>query len=450
MLFNKKAVTSSRERSAARAATDSRLPALARLRWTSAPAASRAQSAAATQSVIDAWLTISGNLESEGDVRVEGQMHGDIRCAHLVVGRDATVSGDIVAEEAVVRGKVKGSIRANRVILQDTACVESDIYHKVLSVDEGASFDGQSCHRQQPFQDGRGGRAGEGAAQKRAAVEPVERQPMARSRATPQSLAHELFRAPAGSDYAERSVPGMTLKPSSQRAIRPMDGEGKCTVHNRVELSQKRSSILRLDSPACDRIVVGAHAELGIARLQRRVDHVAGDQGVLPRLCRRAPRSGRWCGPGVGISRTSSLRAWSLFTVSTRLAADDRQHRVGDPGMARRIGLLLLGPVRQLAVGEQVLGLREGRHPAAVVEPGVPADMIDVQVRAHDVVDVVHAEPGGGEVLLVAVARHHVPDRPGRTRLVVADAGVDQDVVMRRAHDVALDAQDELAGRRSM
>jgi cytoskeletal protein CcmA (bactofilin family) len=115
-----------------------------------ASAPSRVQIGSPTQSVIDAWLTITGNLESQGDVRVEGQIAGDIRCANLVVGRDATVSGDIVAEEAVVRGKVRGTIRANRVILQDTACVESAIYHKVLSVDEGATFDGTSCHRQQP------------------------------------------------------------------------------------------------------------------------------------------------------------------------------------------------------------------------------------------------------------------------------------------------------------
>jgi cytoskeletal protein CcmA (bactofilin family) len=113
----------------------------------------RGQVGSPTQSIIDAWLTINGNLESQGDVRVEGQISGDIRCVNLVIGRDATVSGDITAEEAVVRGKVKGTIRANRVILQDTACVESAIFHKVLSVDEGATFDGQSCHRMQPHQD---------------------------------------------------------------------------------------------------------------------------------------------------------------------------------------------------------------------------------------------------------------------------------------------------------
>ena len=113
---------------------------------------SRVQAGSPAQSVIDAWLTITGNLESQGDVRVEGRVAGDIRCNNLVVGRDATVNGDIVAEEAVVRGKVKGTIRANRVILEDTAYVESVIYHKVLSVDEGATFDGQSCHSTQPHE----------------------------------------------------------------------------------------------------------------------------------------------------------------------------------------------------------------------------------------------------------------------------------------------------------
>jgi cytoskeletal protein CcmA (bactofilin family) len=139
------------------------------------PAAPRAQSGSATQSVIDAWLTINGNLESEGDVRVEGQINGDIRCAHLVVGRDATVCGDVIAEEVVVRGKVKGTIRANRAILQQSACVESDIYHKTLCVDEGACFDGQSCHRQHPFQDSEAASPPGGTQRKLAAAEPVER-----------------------------------------------------------------------------------------------------------------------------------------------------------------------------------------------------------------------------------------------------------------------------------
>jgi cytoskeletal protein CcmA (bactofilin family) len=104
-----------------------------------------------TRSVIDAWLLITGNLQSDGEVQVDGQIHGNIRCAHLTVGKDAHVAGNITAEEVVVRGKVTGAIRANRVILQDTAQVESEIVHKKLSIEEGATFEGSSRRCEDPL-----------------------------------------------------------------------------------------------------------------------------------------------------------------------------------------------------------------------------------------------------------------------------------------------------------
>ena len=104
-----------------------------------------------TRSVIDAWLQITGNLESEGEVQVDGQIDGDIRCAHLTVGRDARVAGNITAEEVVVRGRVTGLIRANRVILQDTAHVDSEIVHNKLSIEEGAMFEGMARRCQDPL-----------------------------------------------------------------------------------------------------------------------------------------------------------------------------------------------------------------------------------------------------------------------------------------------------------
>ena len=151
--------------------------------------------------------------------------------------------------------------------------------------------------------------------------------------------------------------------------------------------------------------------------------------------------------PGVGISVTRSLKACALLDDVGAVGGDDRQHRVGDPGDGRGIVLLPLGPVGKLAFGEDVARLGEGRHPAAVLEPRVPADVVGVQMRAHDEVDVGDAKPRRGQVLLEAVGLHHVPERPRGPRLVIAHAGVDEDVVMRGAHQVALDAQHELVGR---
>ena len=116
-----------------------------------APTAARKPNGGQTRSVIDAWLTITGHLQSEGEVQVDGQIIGNIRCAHLTVGKDATVTGNITAEEVVVRGRVKGVIRANRVILQDSARVDSEIFHKKLAIEEGAIFEGQSRLREEPM-----------------------------------------------------------------------------------------------------------------------------------------------------------------------------------------------------------------------------------------------------------------------------------------------------------
>jgi cytoskeletal protein CcmA (bactofilin family) len=100
--------------------------------------------------VIDAGLTISGDLESERDVQLDGHLKGNIRCLQLIISRDAALDGDIEAEEVVIRGRVKGTIRAAQVMLQDTARVESDIYHKSLVVEPGAVFDGESHRTDKP------------------------------------------------------------------------------------------------------------------------------------------------------------------------------------------------------------------------------------------------------------------------------------------------------------
>jgi cytoskeletal protein CcmA (bactofilin family) len=108
------------------------------------PITSPRSSSAPTRSVIDAWLMITGNLHSEGEVQIDGKVDGDIRCAHLTVGKDASISGNITAEEVVVRGRVTGTIRANRVILQESAQVDSEIFHQKLAIEEGAGFEGRS------------------------------------------------------------------------------------------------------------------------------------------------------------------------------------------------------------------------------------------------------------------------------------------------------------------
>jgi cytoskeletal protein CcmA (bactofilin family) len=114
------------------------------------------------RSVIDSRLVITGVLEGDGELQVEGKVEGDIRCSHLIVGREASIKGKIAADEVIVRGAVTGAIGANRVILADGARVESDIFHKRLSIEEGADFEGWVGCREHPIDEMRAAAAQKG------------------------------------------------------------------------------------------------------------------------------------------------------------------------------------------------------------------------------------------------------------------------------------------------
>jgi cytoskeletal protein CcmA (bactofilin family) len=104
-----------------------------------------------TQSFIDAPLTIVGDLHSEGDVRIDGRICGNVRCAQLVLGREAVITGSVIAEQVIVRGRIIGTIRAPAVVIQDTAHVESEITYGSLAIDDGAFFEGAARRRDNPL-----------------------------------------------------------------------------------------------------------------------------------------------------------------------------------------------------------------------------------------------------------------------------------------------------------
>src|SRR6516165_7610355 len=97
--------------------------------------------------------------------------------------------------------------------------------------------------------------------------------------------------------------------------------------------------------------------------------------------------------------------------------------------------------MRELAIGNDIGRVRKGGHPSPVFESRVPADVIGVQMRAHDIIDIVHGESGSRQAFFETIAVQHVPKRARRSRLMVADAGVDQNVVAERLDNEALNTE---------
>ncbi|GBE43088.1 polymer-forming cytoskeletal [bacterium BMS3Bbin10] len=108
-------------------------------------------------SVIGEDLSVEGNVVSKGEVQVEGEIKGDIHCASLVIGDKALIEGGVVADDVIVRGRVVGTVRGQRVTLQSTSHVEGDIFHQSLAIEQGSYFEGKSRRSDDPLADAKTG-----------------------------------------------------------------------------------------------------------------------------------------------------------------------------------------------------------------------------------------------------------------------------------------------------
>jgi cytoskeletal protein CcmA (bactofilin family) len=96
-------------------------------------------------SIIASDMTVIGDLETEGVVRIEGRVRGTVRVgSQVLVAAGAVIEGDLHTLEAVIAGQVKGAIHAReRVELQATAMVAGDILTPRISIIEGGRVTGE-------------------------------------------------------------------------------------------------------------------------------------------------------------------------------------------------------------------------------------------------------------------------------------------------------------------
>ncbi len=96
-------------------------------------------------SIIASDMTVIGDLETDGVVRIEGRVKGTVRVgSQVLVASGAVIEGDLHTQEAVIAGQVSGAIHAReRVELQESAMVAGDILTPRISIIEGARISGE-------------------------------------------------------------------------------------------------------------------------------------------------------------------------------------------------------------------------------------------------------------------------------------------------------------------
>ena len=102
-------------------------------------------------SLLSAGTSVEGKIITEGSIRVDGRLIGDVIAkSNVAVGATGIVQGNIEAQNVSIAGTVNGKVTATgKLILEDKSTMRGDIRASILVVDEGAIFDGHSAMTKQ-------------------------------------------------------------------------------------------------------------------------------------------------------------------------------------------------------------------------------------------------------------------------------------------------------------
>jgi len=96
--------------------------------------------------IVGKGSSLEGKLNVQGILRVYGRVKGDVSISDsLLVSKNGELDAEIRVRNAIIAGKVKGTLVASgKVVLENNSVVVGVLKTPKLVIDEGAVFDG-SC-----------------------------------------------------------------------------------------------------------------------------------------------------------------------------------------------------------------------------------------------------------------------------------------------------------------
>ena len=94
--------------------------------------------------LIGSGTQITGDINSTGDVRIDGTLYGNITLqGRLVIGHNGKIEGNVTCQNADVSGEIKGKLNVNEtLVLKNTSKILGDIVTGKIAIEPGALFTG--------------------------------------------------------------------------------------------------------------------------------------------------------------------------------------------------------------------------------------------------------------------------------------------------------------------
>lgn len=99
----------------------------------------------AAQSYIGEGTEVDGKIVSQGSLRIDGKVKGEIDCKGMItVGEKGVLEANVKASALTVMGTVVGNVHAKeRVEILNTGKIEGDVETPKIAIEEGGILDGK-------------------------------------------------------------------------------------------------------------------------------------------------------------------------------------------------------------------------------------------------------------------------------------------------------------------
>ncbi len=97
----------------------------------------------AISSIIDASMTLTGEMSFKGKTRIDGQINGNIKGEHLILSKDGKIHGDITVSSFICQGTFTGNIEAKILTARKGSSIQGKIIAGSLTVEPGTRLDGE-------------------------------------------------------------------------------------------------------------------------------------------------------------------------------------------------------------------------------------------------------------------------------------------------------------------
>ena len=86
---------------------------------------------------------MSGEINTEGNIHIDGSMSGIIRANEVVIGPNGNFDGEIIADILIINGTIKGKFTIKNLHIRSEGLLQGRAKYEILIVESGGRIQGE-------------------------------------------------------------------------------------------------------------------------------------------------------------------------------------------------------------------------------------------------------------------------------------------------------------------